>query len=100
MRQIGPEADIRPDCRSPSARPIVPCSLCATSIGPEAITGVGGKLLSLLKRIAPGMKGAAAMFNPDTAPGRGLYYLGSFEAAAHSLAIEPLTAEVRSDADI
>jgi putative tryptophan/tyrosine transport system substrate-binding protein len=60
----------------------------------------GGKLLSLLKRIAPGMRRAAAMFNPDTAPGRGLYYLGSFEAAARSLAIEPLTAEVRSDADI
>ena len=60
----------------------------------------GGKLLSLLKGIAPHMRRAAAMFNPDTAPGRGLYYLGSFEAAARSLAIEPLTAEVRSDADI
>jgi putative ABC transport system substrate-binding protein len=34
----------------------------------------GGKLLSLLKGIAPGMRRAAAMFNPDTAPGRGLYY--------------------------
>ena len=40
------------------------------------------------------------MFNPETAPGRGLFYLGSFEAAARSLAIEPLTTEVRSDADI
>lgn len=60
----------------------------------------GGKLLSLLKGIAPGMRRAAAMFNPDTAPGGGLYYLGSFQAAARSLAIEPLTAEVRSDADI
>ena len=60
----------------------------------------GGKLLSLLKGMAPGMRQAAAMFNPDTAPGRGLYYLGSFEAAARSLAIESLTAEVRSDADI
>src|SRR5262245_8352336 len=60
----------------------------------------GGKLLSLLKGMAPGMRRAAAMFNPDTAPGRGLYYLGSFEGAARSLAIEPLTAEVRSDADI
>ena len=60
----------------------------------------GGKLLSLLKGIAPGMRRAAAMFNPDTAPSRGLYYLGSFEDAARSLAIEPLTAEVRSDADI
>ena len=60
----------------------------------------GGKLLSLLKGIAPGMRRAAAMFNPDTAPGRGLFYLGSFEAAARSLAIEPLIAEVRNDGDI
>src|SRR6201997_126032 len=60
----------------------------------------GGKLLTLLKGIAPRMRRAAAMFNPDTAPGRGLYYWGSFESAARSLAIEPLTAEVRSDADI
>jgi putative ABC transport system substrate-binding protein len=60
----------------------------------------GGKLLTLLKRIAPRMRRAAAMFNPDTAPSRGLYYLGSFEAAARSLAIEPLIAEVRNDGDI
>ncbi len=60
----------------------------------------GGKLLSLLKRIAPHIKVAAAMFNPDTAPGHGSYHLGSFEAAARSLAMEPITAEVRSDADI
>jgi len=60
----------------------------------------GGKLLSLLKRIAPRMERAAAMFNPDTAPGRGSYHLGSFEAAARSLGIDPITAEVRNDADI
>jgi putative tryptophan/tyrosine transport system substrate-binding protein len=60
----------------------------------------GGKLLTLLKKIAPRMRRAAAMFNPDTAPGRGLYYLGSFEAAARSLGIEPLVAEVRNDGDI
>jgi putative tryptophan/tyrosine transport system substrate-binding protein len=46
------------------------------------------------------MRRVAAMFNPDTAPSRGLYYLGSFEAAARSLAIEPLIAEVRNDGDI
>ena len=60
----------------------------------------GGKLLTLLKGIVPRMRRAAAMFNPDTAPGRGLFYLGSFEAAARSLAIEPLIAEVRNDGDI
>src|SRR3984893_12866842 len=71
----------------------------ATGLGnPEGT--FGGKLLTLLKRIAPRMRRAAAMFNPDTAPSRGLYYLGSFEAAARSLAMEPLIAEVRNDGDV
>jgi putative ABC transport system substrate-binding protein len=35
-------------------------------------TGMAGKLLQLLKEIAPGVERAAAMFNPDTAP-----YVGS-----------------------
>jgi putative tryptophan/tyrosine transport system substrate-binding protein len=60
----------------------------------------GGKLLSLLKTVAPRIKRAAVMFNPETAPRRGLYHLGSFEGAARSLAIEPVMARVHSDADI
>jgi putative tryptophan/tyrosine transport system substrate-binding protein len=40
------------------------------------------------------------MFNPDTALGGGAYYLGSFEAAAKTLAVEPIMAPVRSDSDI
>lgn len=60
----------------------------------------GGKLLSLLKTIAPRVKRATVMFNPNTAPGHGLYHLGAFEAAARSLGIEPITARVHSDADI
>jgi putative tryptophan/tyrosine transport system substrate-binding protein len=62
--------------------------------------GVAGKWLSLLKEIAPGIKRAGIMFNPDTAPGGGQYYLDSFEAAARSLAVEPVVIGVRSDAEI
>jgi putative ABC transport system substrate-binding protein len=40
------------------------------------------------------------MFNPDTAPGRGSYYLPSFEAAARSFRLEPIAAPVRNDAEI
>ena len=36
---------------------------------------LGGKWLELLSEIAPGLKRAAIMFNPDTAPGIGLYAL-------------------------
>ena len=46
------------------------------------ITGFGyqeaamaGKWLELLTEIAPGIKRAAIMFNPDTAPDGGSYYL-------------------------
>jgi putative tryptophan/tyrosine transport system substrate-binding protein len=61
---------------------------------------LGGKWLDLLKEIAPGIKRAAIMFNPDTAPGGGDFFLGSFEAAARSLALEPLILPVRSVAEI
>jgi len=50
---------------------------------------MAGKWLELLTEIAPGVKRVAAMFNPETAPGGGSYFLPSFEAAAQSLKVEP-----------
>jgi putative ABC transport system substrate-binding protein len=61
---------------------------------------VGGKWLELLTEIAPGIRRAAAMFNPDTAPLAGAYYLPSFEAAARSLKVASIITPVRSDAEI
>jgi putative tryptophan/tyrosine transport system substrate-binding protein len=52
--------------------------------------GMGGKWLELLKEIAPTVKRAAMIFNPDTAPGRGSYYLSSFQTAARSLNVEAI----------
>jgi hypothetical protein len=62
--------------------------------------GMGGKWLSLLKEIAPGIKRAGIMFNPDTAPGGGKFFLDSFMAGAKALAVEPVALPVRSDAAI
>jgi putative ABC transport system substrate-binding protein len=59
---------------------------------------LGGKWLELLSEIAPGLKRAAIMFNPDTAPVS--TFLPSFETAAQSLKVEPMTAPVRSDVEI
>jgi putative ABC transport system substrate-binding protein len=56
---------------------------------------LGGKWLELLSEIAPGLKRAAIMFNPDTAPA-----MPSFESAARSLKVELVTAPVHSDVDI
>src|SRR5215472_14180560 len=59
---------------------------------------LGGKWLELLSEIAPGLKRAAIMFNPDTAPVS--VYMPSFETAARSLKVVPITAPVHSDLEI
>ena len=61
---------------------------------------VAGKWLELLTEIAPGVKRVAAIFNPDTAPGGGLYVLPAFEAAARSFKVALITAPIHSDAEI
>jgi putative ABC transport system substrate-binding protein len=61
---------------------------------------MAAKWLELLTEIAPTVKRAAIMFNPDTAPGGGSYYLPAFEAAARSLKVAPIAAPVHSDAEI
>ena len=60
---------------------------------------MAGKWLELLIEIAPGTKRTAIMFNPDTAPGGGSYFLTSFEEAARSFKVEPMMARVHSEAD-
>jgi putative ABC transport system substrate-binding protein len=69
------------------------------------ITGFGtfeptlaGKWLELLSEIAPGLKRAAIMFNPDL-PGSPVY-TSSFETAGRSLKVVPITAPVHSDGEI
>ena len=47
---------------------------------------LGGKWLELLSEVAPGLKRAAIMFNPDTFPAS-TYYMPSVETAARSLKI-------------
>jgi putative ABC transport system substrate-binding protein len=59
---------------------------------------LGGKWLELLSEIAPGLKRAAIMFNPDAAPASA--FIPSFETAARSLKIVPITAPVHSDVEI
>jgi putative ABC transport system substrate-binding protein len=58
----------------------------------------GGKWLDLLSEIAPGLKRAAIMFNPDTALVS--TFMPSFEAAARSLKVVPIIAHIHSDVEI
>jgi len=59
---------------------------------------LAGKWLELLSEIAPGLKRAGIMFNPDTAPVSS--YLASLETAARSLKVELIKAPVHSDVEI
>src|SRR5215467_1126437 len=59
---------------------------------------LAGKWLKLLTEIAPGLKRAAIMFDPDTAPVS--TYVPSFETAARSLKVMPITAPVHGDVEI
>jgi putative ABC transport system substrate-binding protein len=58
---------------------------------------LGGKWLELLSEIAPGLKRAAIMFNPDTAV---LTFMPSLEMAARSLKVTPIIAPVHSEVEI
>jgi putative ABC transport system substrate-binding protein len=66
----------------------------------DAEQAISSKWLELLKKIAPGIKRVAIMFNPDVAPGGGSYFMPSAEAAARALKVEPIAAPVHSDAEI
>jgi putative ABC transport system substrate-binding protein len=59
---------------------------------------LAGKWLELLSEIAPGLKRAAIMFNPDTAVVS--TFMPSLGTAARSLKVAPIIAHVHSDAEI
>jgi putative ABC transport system substrate-binding protein len=59
---------------------------------------LGGKWLELLSEIAPGLKRAAIMFNPDLFPVS--IYMPPLETAARSLKVEPVITPVHSDTEI
>jgi putative ABC transport system substrate-binding protein len=59
---------------------------------------VGGKWLELLSEIAPGLKRAAIMFNPDMATASA--FMPSLETAARSLKVEQIIAPVHDNLEI
>jgi putative ABC transport system substrate-binding protein len=60
---------------------------------------LGGKWLELLSEIAPGLKRAAVLFNPDTAPAAPAH-MPSLETAARSLKVAPIVAHIHNDLEI
>jgi len=61
---------------------------------------IGGKWLELLKEVAPRVKRAAMLVNADSPPALGAIFLRPFEAAARSLGVTTVNAEVRGAAGL
>jgi putative tryptophan/tyrosine transport system substrate-binding protein len=78
---------LQPDIIVTAATPPTVAVQRETRTIPIVFVGVSDPVLS---EIAPGLKRAAIMFNPDTAPVS--TYMPSFETAARSLKVQPITA--------
>jgi putative ABC transport system substrate-binding protein len=85
--------------------PVASCFVAGLNQPGGNITGFGlyeaslvGKWLELLSEIAPGLKRAAIMFNPDMLSVSA--YMPSFETAARSLNVVPTIAPVHSDVEL
>jgi putative ABC transport system substrate-binding protein len=61
---------------------------------------MGGKWIELLKKIAPATTRVGVIFNPDTAPGGGGFFLKSVAASAPALQAEVLPFPVHNDEEI
>lgn len=66
----------------------------------NSLSSMGGKWVELLKQVVPSMTRVGIIFNPETAPTKGSYFLPSFEAAAKSAVVTPLTISVRARDEI
>jgi putative ABC transport system substrate-binding protein len=62
--------------------------------------GMVGKWLEPLTKIAPAIKRAAILFNPDAAPGGGSYFWPAFEATARLFKVELIAAPVHGATEI
>jgi putative ABC transport system substrate-binding protein len=63
-------------------------------------SSMSGKWIELLKEIAPNVKRVALLFNPETTPGNGTYFLRSFRIAAPAFALDSIAAPASRAAEI
>ncbi len=61
---------------------------------------ITGKYLSMLKEMVPQLARVAILYNPDSAPAAGTFFLTPFQGAAREFEVEPITAQVRNPAEI
>jgi putative tryptophan/tyrosine transport system substrate-binding protein len=61
---------------------------------------IAGKYLATLKEMVPQLARAAILYNPDSAPATGTFFLTPFGDAAKEFKVRPITAQVRNPAEI
>jgi len=61
---------------------------------------MSSKWLEVLKEISPGIEQVAVVFNPETAAGRGAFFLEPIRTSAPSFAVKIFQAPVENDTDI
>jgi ABC-type uncharacterized transport system substrate-binding protein len=61
---------------------------------------ITGKYLAILKELVPQLSKVAIVYNPDSAPQAGVYFLQPFLDAAKEFRVEPITAQVHDVAEI
>lgn len=64
------------------------------------LSSLGGKWVELLTQAVPSMSRIGMIFNPDTAPTGGSYFMPSFEAAARSNSVKGVALPVRTREEI
>jgi putative ABC transport system substrate-binding protein len=61
---------------------------------------ITGKFLSILMQLAPKIFRVALMYNPDSVPGSGEFFMPAFTDSAATFKVQPIAAPVRNAADI
>jgi putative ABC transport system substrate-binding protein len=122
-------AQLKPDCILGHTTPVVEALVQATRtipivfvavtdpIGSKFVTSIArpggdatgftivqatitGKYLSILKEIIPQLARVAIIYNPNSVPGAGTFFLPPFIDAAREFKIEPITVQVHDPAEI
>src|SRR5215471_18681943 len=130
MRAFAKEfAELKPDCILGHSTPVVTALMEATGTIPIVFVSVSdpigsgfvasmarpagnmtgftilpatitGKYLSMLKEMVPQLARVAILYNPDSAPAAGTFFLSPFVGAAREFKVRPITAQVRSPTEI
>jgi len=130
MRKFAKEfAELKPDCILGHSTPVVRALMEATRTVPIVfvfvsdpirsgfvasmarpagnMTGftivpatVTGKHLEMLKQMVPQLARVAILYNPDSAPAEGKFFLTSFAGAAREFKVQQIIAQVRNPAEV